>query len=97
MRSRCLNPNVAGWPRYGGANPPVKICDRWLDKEKGFQNFLADLGERPPGTTLGRFHDVGDYEPGNVAWQTPAEQGAEKRKKFASRLHAQQVEFRKAA
>jgi hypothetical protein len=74
MRQRCLDPNADRWPKYGGANPPVKICDRWLDIKHGFENFLADLGERPKGTTLGRFGDIGDYEPGNVAWMTPMQQ-----------------------
>jgi len=73
MKQRCLDPNSVKWPKYGGANPPIKICDRWLGEE-GFTNFLADLSERPPGTTLGRFHDVGDYQPSNVAWMTPEEQ-----------------------
>jgi hypothetical protein len=73
MKKRCLDPNAEKWPKYGGANPPIKICERWLGEE-GFTNFLTDLGERPKGTTLGRFHDVGDYEPSNVAWMTPMQQ-----------------------
>jgi hypothetical protein len=76
MKSRCLDPNAISYPHYGGAG--VKVCDRWLG-EDGFKNFLADLGERPPGTTLGRFGDVGNYEPGNVAWMTSAEQVANRR------------------
>jgi hypothetical protein len=68
------------WMSYGGANPPVIICDRWQG-EHGVENFIADMGERPEGTTLGRFGDVGDYEPGNVSWQTWKEQGTAKRLK----------------
>jgi hypothetical protein len=67
---RCTNPNEIGWIRYGGANPPVTICERW----RTFENFLADMGERPEGATLGRFGDVGNYEPGNCAWQTKSQQ-----------------------
>jgi hypothetical protein len=37
------------------------------------------MGERPPGTTLGRFGDMGPYEKSNCAWQTPAEQVANRR------------------
>jgi hypothetical protein len=70
-KTRCLNPNHKQYPSYGGANPPVIICDRWKDS---FENFLADMGERPVGTTLGRFGDVGNYEPGNCKFMTPAEQ-----------------------
>ena len=89
MRYRCLNPNSIGWPKYGGANPPVTIYQSWLG-EDGFNNFLADIGERPPGTTLGRFLDTGNYEPGNVAWQTPAEQAAEQKKKRAAKTQSLQ-------
>jgi hypothetical protein len=85
IKQRCLDPKSKSWSEYGGANPPVKICDRWLDQEHGFENFLADLGERLPRTTLGRFGDIGDYQPGNVAWQTAAEQVAERQKKFTAR------------
>jgi hypothetical protein len=47
-------------PRYSGAG--ITVCDRWLG-EHGFENFLADMNERPQGTTLGRFEDVDDYDP----------------------------------
>jgi hypothetical protein len=79
MKSRCLNPNSNAYKYYGGSG--VRICDRWLDAEDGFENFLADVGERPPGTTLGRFGDTGNYEPGNCSWQTSGEQGSERRRK----------------
>jgi hypothetical protein len=73
MRGRCLYPNHVKYPKYGGAG--VTICDRWNTANGGsFENFLADLGERPLGTTLGRYGDVGNYEPGNCKWMTPAEQ-----------------------
>jgi hypothetical protein len=76
MRQRVLDPNAEKYPQYGALG--VTICDRWKDS---FENFLADLGERLPGTTLGRFGDVGNYEPGNCKWMTPKEQGAERTKK----------------
>ena len=78
LKSRCLNPNSKNFKDYGGANPPVTICERWLGKE-GFSNFLLDLGERPVGTSLGRFGDVGNYEKSNCAWQTSADQVTNRR------------------
>ena len=76
MCQRCLNPNDTNYHLYGGAG--VTICDRWLK----FENFLADMGERPPGTTLSRFGDVGNYCKANCAWHTPKQQRAEARKKI---------------
>lgn len=77
MIQRCTNPNVACYPTYGGAG--VTVCERWLT----FANFLAYMGERPKGTTLGRFLDLGNYQPGNCQWMTPAEQGLAQRKRHA--------------
>ena len=78
MKDRCLNPNHVHYNRYGGNG--VTICDRWLDKENGFSNFLADMGERPEGTTLDRYPDTkGNYEPSNCRWATPKEQRANQR------------------
>jgi hypothetical protein len=74
MKDRCLNPNATGYLQYGGTG--ISVCDRWKDS---FENFLTDMGERPPGTTLGRFGDTGNYEPGNVVWMTSAEQVANRR------------------
>jgi hypothetical protein len=75
MLGRCHQESHIGYPRYGGKG--VIVCERWHD----FENFLADMGERPKGTTLGRYGDVGNYEPRNVKWMTSKEQGAEMRKK----------------
>lgn len=69
MLARCLNPNSDSYPYYGGRG--IEICDRW---QESFENFLADMGERPPGMTLDRKNNNGDYEPGNCRWATPKQQ-----------------------
>jgi hypothetical protein len=85
MLQRCLNPNHESYPDYGGAG--VTACDQWLT----FEGFLSSIGERPEGTTLSRFGDVGNYEPSNCAWHTKAQQTAEARKKRLLKKSVQSV------
>ena len=76
MIQRCTNAKYTQFTNYGGANPPVLVCERW---RHSFENFLDDIGERPPRTTLGRFGDTGNYEPGNVQWMSVSEQVANRK------------------
>ena len=75
MKQRCGNPNHKEYYCYGAAG--VKVCKRWLT----FKNFLSDMGERPDETTLGRFGDIGNYEPSNCAWMSYKDQAEEKKVK----------------
>lgn len=70
MIQRCTNKNAKGYEGWGGSG--IIICERWLTS---FESFLADMGERPPGTTLDRYPNKrGNYEPENCRWATPKEQ-----------------------
>src|SRR5687767_14579755 len=68
MKYRCRSPRCGSYHLYGGRG--IRVCRRWLR----FENFLADMGIRPPGTTLDRLDSDGHYEPGNCRWATWDEQ-----------------------
>lgn len=72
MKNRCTNPRFVDWHLYGGRG--IQVCGRW---RASFADFFADVGLRPsPKHTLDRWpNGDGNYEPGNVRWATPLEQG----------------------
>lgn len=64
MHQRCVS-----HPHY--ISHGISICERWFS----FENFLADMGERPEGLTLDRYPKRdGNYLPGNCRWATWREQ-----------------------
>lgn len=74
MRARCHNPKHSAYPRYGARG--IQVCERWRNS---FDAFLADMGERPDGSTLDRIDGSKGYEPGNCRWATTAQQFENKR------------------
>lgn len=76
MFQRCYNQNRRSFKHYGGRG--ITVCRRWFD----FENFLADMGEKPKGLTLDRYPDNdGPYAPENCRWATYKQQAQNKRGK----------------
>lgn len=77
MHWQCTRPSDDSWAAYGGRR--IRTCTHWLDRARGFLNFLEDMGPRPEGTTLERKNSDGPNEPANCRWATTAEQARNRR------------------
>lgn len=74
MKRRCSpnnHPRIVAAYRARG----ITVCPEWLD----FNKFLADMGQCPPGKSLGRINNDLGYSKENCRWETPLQQANNKR------------------
>lgn len=88
MRTRSTNPNIpnARWYTQLG----IGCCKRW---EK-FENFFADMGERPPGMVLDRINTFKGYTKKNCRWTTQLQNGQNKRNSFGPYIEGETTKQR---
>jgi hypothetical protein len=67
MLSRCTNPKNPDFATYGA----LGVTRLWRDS---FEAFLADMGERPPGTSIDRIDNRFGYFLANCRWATSKQQ-----------------------
>lgn len=73
MKKRCYNKKCSDYADYGARG--ITVCERWMT----FENFYADMGERPKGLTLDRINCNDGYKPENCRWATASQQARNKR------------------
>lgn len=76
MLDRCRNPKNPHYMDYGGRG--ITVTPEWCV----FINFLRDMGERPPDTSIDRIDNSLGYCKDNCRWATRKEQTVNRRNTF---------------
>jgi len=74
-KRRCFDATSPQYHNYGGRG--ITMCLEWAES---VERFVSDMGKCPPGLTLDRINNNGNYEPGNCRWTTMKVQANNMRK-----------------
>ena len=78
MKFRTQNKTSNSYLAYGGRG--ITMCKEWVDSFEAFEKYvLANLGDRPEGSSIDRIDNDGNYEEGNIRWATAEVQGQNRR------------------
>ena len=86
MMQRCFWKGSDKWSRYGGRG--ITVCKRW----RTYENFYADMGDRPLGKTLDRKHVNRNYCPSNCRWADRRTQAMNRETPAKLRKHVRRLE-----
>ena len=75
MKSRCYNPNVERYDKYGGRG--IIICDEWKDNFQAFYEWSMNNGYSD-NLSIDRIDVNGNYTPDNCRWITMPDQADNK-------------------
>lgn len=84
MHKRC-RPGSIDYENYGGRG--ITVSDEW----RSYERFLADMGVCPPGKSLDRIDNDGNYEVSNCRWADRAIQNRNKRSNVHVRLDGKEM------
>lgn len=75
-KNRCTNLNDAAYNNYGARGIEYLLPP----PGEGAPLLIAAIGPRPPGTSIDRRDNDGNYELGNIRWATRSEQARNQRR-----------------